>query len=226
MSMQLVQKEVSIGKSKLLVTEADWNYSYRFSDADKSVESIVADPATDEVFKFFCQNYYPLMVSCVIGECPTAEEAYELSGKYLDDWYKTVWELNPDIILKPYRHDIDLETVEFRDGSKLTILEMEGLPSATLKLIQLENEAINHPLENDPAGQMFISLFYPKMVASCNGSKDIPDALTVRDWPRSEIEKWLSASRRLNPGWFMVSEEDKTEVVKVNKKKARKRSGG
>lgn len=226
MSMQLKQKEVllsSSGDKKILVSEAGWDYTFRFSETEKELEPKLADPNHNEIFKFFCRNYYALMASCVVGDVPSPEEAFALERQYLDNWYLTVWELNPEIITLPLEGVLEAEKVDFRDGSYVYVFRARGIPSFMLKLIELERQALDHPLENDPSGQMFVSLFYPKMAAACNGSADVPDALTVRNWPRAEIGKWMDASKRLNPEWFAMDEEVQAEEAKANKKKVRKR---
>ena len=229
MTMQLRQKEVVLdgsGSRKIIVCEAGWDYSFRFSELEKELEPLLADPNHNGTFKFFCKNYYSLMASCVEGEVPTPQEAFALPRLYLDNWYWTVWELNEDTIGSPCPKETNHEEVKFRDGSSVFVWQSHGLPSFVLKLVELENEAVENPLEDDPQGQMFVSLFYPKMAASCNGSGTIPSALEVRNWPRSEIEKWLAPSRRLNPTWYAISEKEKEQEVTEKKKKVRKRSGG
>jgi hypothetical protein len=224
MSMQLRQKEVVLDQGrKIVVCEAGWDYSFRFSEMEKELEPVLADPNHNETFKFFCRNYYSLMASCVVDNVPTPQEAFSLSRMYLDNWYLTVWELNEDIIGLPCPKTIEHEEVKFRDGNSVVVWQSQGLPSFVIKLIELENYATEHPLENDPQGQMFISLFYPKMAASCNGSGDIPSAIDVRNWPRSEIAKWMDASRRLNPNWYTITEKEQEEVAAERKKKVRKR---
>lgn len=220
--MELKQKEVVLGRDgrTILVSEAGWDYTFRLDEIEKLVAEQVKD-SQDNTFKFFCNNYYPLMASCVVGEPPSAQEVYDLPRLYMDNWYLVVWELNEDIIGKPVFKQLESEEVKFRDGSSVYVYSANGLPSFVLKLVELENYALEHPFEKDPQGQMFHSVFYPKMVASCNGS-DVPDALAVRNWPRSEISKWLDASRRRNPEWFVTSEPSEPE----KKKKERKRSAG
>jgi len=224
--MQLRKLDVVLGDKKIAVQEADWNYSFRFSELERELVPLLKDPNHSETFKFFCRNYYSLMASCVVGVSPTPQEAFGLPSLYLDNWYFAVWETNEDLIGSPCPSATEHEEVTFRDGSSLIIWQSHGLPSFVLKLVELENEAVQNPLEDDPQGQMFVSLFYPKMAASCNGSTDVPDALTVRNWPRSEIQKWMDASRRLNPNWYAVTQEEKEKVVAGKKKKVRKRSGG
>jgi hypothetical protein len=228
MVMQLRTKEVVLGDDwKIVVSEAGWEYSFRFTEAEKELEPKLSDPNHNEVFKFFCRNYYSLLTSCIVdGKVPTPEEAFALPRLHLDNWYWTVWQLNEDLMGTPCPKTTEHEEVTFRDGSSVVVWQSHGLPSFVLKLVELEQEALQHPLENDPKGQMFVSLFYPKLAASCNGSGSVPDSLSVRNWPRSEINKWMEASRRQNPSWFEVSEEEKVEVEQANKKKARKRSAG
>jgi hypothetical protein len=226
--MQLRKKEVILdatGARKIVVSEAGWDYTFRFDATDKEIQQKLRDPNHNDVFKFFCTNYYSLIASCAEGEVPTAEEAFALPRLYLDNWYLTVWELNEEIIGSPCIKELESEKVTFKDGEYLYVFRSSGLPSFVLKMVELETYAVQHPVENDPQGQMFCSIFYPKMAGACNGSV-VPNALTVRNWPRSEIAKWLDASRRLNPEWYAVSEETQKEKVSQTKKKARKRSAG
>jgi len=226
MAMQLLRREVYLDrerKNMLLVSEAGWDYSFRFTEIEKEIAPLSEDPGLPQAFKFFCRNYYPLLASCVVeGAIPSPQEAFDLPRDVLDDWYYSVWKLNPDIISEKFTLKEQCEEVVFRDGTKVTVYKAAGVPSFLLKLIELEEEAVQHPLEDDPQGQMFISLFYPKMAAACNGSK-VPDARTVRGWPRGEIAKWMDASRRLNPDWFLVTEEEQKIESKERTKKVRKR---
>jgi hypothetical protein len=223
--MQLRRKEVVLGETeRIVVCEAGWDYSFRFTENEKELEPLLADPASSETFKYFCRNYYSLMASCVVeGNTPTPQEAFALSRLHLDNWYFTVWELNEDIIGSPCPKATEHEEVEFRDGSSVTVWQSHGVPSFVLKLIEIEDYATKNPLEGDPAGQVFYSMFYPKLAASCNGSSNIPDGREVRNWPRGEIQKWLEASRRLNPDWFVITEKQQEETAQSKKKKVRKR---
>jgi len=214
--MELNKKKVSVsqnGKKKITVCEASWDYSFRFDQLDKSMETAIQEAQLGAGFEFFCKNYYPLMASCVEGEVPTPQEAFEFPRMCLDNWYLAFWELNEDIIGIPYLKTMEQEEVVFRDGSIIHVWRANGLPSFLIRLAELESHATDHPVEDDPQGQLFNLMFYPKMVAACNGS-DIPDAASVRNWPRSEINKWLEASRRMNPDWFQVTELPDTEKKK------------
>lgn len=229
MTMEIRQKEIFLEglDTTIVVQEADWNYLFRYNEIEKELESIIKDPAQSEPFKFFCRNYYSLMASCVVGKVPTPEEAFSIPRSSLDMWYLAVWELNEDLMGVYEVENIGVtEEVIFRDDSSLTVHKSNGLPSFVIKLFELEQKAISEPIEGDPQGQMFLSFFYPKMAASCNGSESVPSGSEVRRWPRSEIEKWLNASRRVNPEWFVISEEEKLEATNKKEKKARKRSGG
>lgn len=227
MAMQLLQRKVYLDEERstsILVSEAGWDYSFRFAEIEKEVAPLLDDPNHNEAFKFFCRNYYPLLASCVVeGTVPSPQEAFGLPRDILDDWYYSIWKLNPDIISEKFSLKEQCEEVEFRDGTKITVYKASGVPSFLLKLIELEDDANRHPLQDDPQGQMFISLFYPKMAAACNGSSNVPDARTVRSWPRGEIAKWMDASRRLNPEWFLVTEEEQKAEAKERTKKVRKR---
>jgi hypothetical protein len=228
--MRLKTKEVLLdasGSKKIVVTEAGWDYSFRFSETEKAIATYLTDNNYNKTFKFFCQNLYPMLASGVVrGEVPSPPEAFAMEGMYLNNWYLSFWELNEDIIGRPYTKTINHEQVVFKDGTSVVVWEAQGLPSFTLKLIELEYAATDHPLEDDPEGQLFVSLYYPKMAASCNGSRDIPDAMTVRNWPRTEINKWIAASQKMNPDWWLLAEEQKQEAAQQKRKKPRRRSGG
>lgn len=222
MTMELRQKEVIISEEgrKIVVAEAGWDYSFKFSELEKGLEPKLLDPNHNETFKFFMSNYYSLMASCVVGDAPSAEEAFGMPRLYLDNWYLAMWELNEDLIGRPYLGTREHEDVEFRDGSNIHIYKADGMPSFVLKLVELEAYATEHPIEDDPQGQLFQLMFYPKMAASCNGSA-IPSAVEARGWPRSELNKWLEVSRRMNSDWYVTvePEEVKTKEKKKEKKK-------
>lgn len=225
MSMQINQKDVIINTKgdKITIVEAGWDYSFRFNELDKSLEPKLLDPDLDETFKFFLSNYYALIASCVVGEPPSAEEAFGMPREYLDNWYLTVWELNEDIIGRPYVRNLENEEVEFRDGNTIHIFRADGLPSFILKLIDLEAYARENPIEDDPQGQLFQLMFYPKMAAGCNGSA-LPSAAEARTWPRAELNKWLEASRRMNPEWYITVQPE--EVSAEEKKREQEKSDG
>ena len=89
------------------------------------------------------------------------------------------------------------ETVEFRDGTKITVSEATWMIS--MKLQNLQEQAGKEPL-TDPNEEIFHTLVYPKL-ASCS-TGDVPDYATAKDWPSSELDKWYFAVRRVNPDWF------------------------
>jgi len=220
MSMQIRQKDVIISADgeKITVAEAGWDYSFKFTELEKELLPKLQDSDQSETFKFFLNNYYSLMASCVVGDVPSAEEAFRMPRTYLDNWYLAVWELNEDIIGKPYVKTLESEEVTFRDGNTIHIFKAEGLPSFIIKLVELEEYANKHPIEDDPQGQLFQLMFYPKMAAACNGST-IPSAEEARSWPRAELNKWMSASRRMNSEWYVTAQP---EIEETNKKKERK----
>jgi len=225
--MDLKKKEVFLGKGKpvTLVSESGWDYTFRFSEIEKTFQKMFEQEGYDKLFKFFCENYYSLMAACSSGYVPEPEEAFSLPRLYLDNWYLTVWEMNEEIIGKPYLKSLEHEEVVFRDRSSVFVWAANGMPSFILRLAELEFYAEEHPFEDDPKGQVFQSSFYPKMAACCNGS-DPPEAAEVRSWPRSEIYKWMEASRRLNPDWYITVEKKAEEAEVKKQKKTKKRSRG
>ena len=214
--IKLNTREIDDGNRTIIISEADWDFTSRFTSIDSKIEELIKDEH-DETFKFFCRNYYPLMAACVFENTPTAKEAYEMSRKRLDDWYIAVWELNPDIIDRPFKSKFEFEDVSFRDGSTVRVYATYGLPSFALKLNELEVYAQKNIIKDDPQGQLFQLIFYPKLAAACNGSV-IPNANDVRRWPRSEITKWMVASQKMNPDWYTTPESVDADKDKKEKK--------
>ena len=172
-------------------------------------------------------NYYPMLASCVEGEVPSAQEAYNLPQGKLDEWYMANWKFNPDLYPEEI-HKPKQETIELRDGKKIIMEESLGRPSFMLRFYQLELQAEEHPFTDDERGQVFQLIFYPKLAACCT-INSLPPANEVRHYPRTEINKWMSVSRTLNPDWYASPEEKvKEKVVGEQKKRSRskKRSNG
>lgn len=218
MSIELTKEEITIGDKLITIIEADWDFTFRFSLLDKQMaEREKETPSEDKTFAFFCLNYYPLMASCVLGDPPTAEEAYALPRGELDKWYLALWRLNVDIVKSPAPAALEKEKVTFRDGSEIVVYANHGLPSFSLKLHEYETYAQDHIIEGDAQGQIFSLMFYPKLAASCNGSSP-PPVDDVRKWPRSEIMKWMEVTQRLNPEWFATPEEQKKTGDEKRKK--------
>ena len=225
MSIDLKKETISLGEGKtIIVTESGWDFSFRFDELEKEVQKIETD---NKVFKFFCVNYYPLLASCVEGNPLSAQEAFALSRETLDQWHIAVWKLNPDLYSDEL-HEARSEQVEFRDGFKITLEEGLGRPSFLLRFYELELQAEENPLTDDERGQVFQLIFYPKLAACCI-TNSLPPAEVVRSWPRTEINRWMTASRELNPDWYASPEEkveQKIQTTEKKKKVSRKHSRG
>lgn len=94
------------------------------------------------------------------------------------------------------------KTVEFRDGSKLTVSEQTW--DIVMRLNELEVWAQANQLD-DPKKQLFREAFYPKLAACASG--DVPDEETARALPSAELDLWWSAVREVNPEWFTKLDE-------------------
>lgn len=215
MSIDLRKKTLSLTEGKTItVIESGWDFGFRFDELDKEMQNLETD---DKVFKFFCVNYYPMLASCVEGDVPSPQEAFALPYEKLDEWYITIWKLNPDLYPEEY-HKPKQETVELRDGFSITMEESLGRPSFMIRFYQLELYANEHPFENDERGQVFQSVFYPKLAACCI-TNSLPPAEEVRHYPRVEINKWMTVSRALNSDWYASPEEKAEQKVEVSQKK-------
>jgi len=215
MSIDLRKETISLKEGKTLtIMESGWDFSFRFDELEKEMQKV---DTRDKVFKFFCVNYYPLLASCVEGILPSPQEAFALPREILDKWHLTTWKLNPDLyadeLHKPMR-----EEIEFRDGLKVTMEESLGRPSFVIRFYELELYAEEHPMENDERGQVFQLIFYPKLAASCV-TNILPSAEEVRHWPRTEINRWMEISRRLNSDWYATPEEKVEQRVVTSEKK-------
>jgi hypothetical protein len=221
-TIQLQTETIELASGTVItVSEATWSSEFIRSQLETDAKNVVDQ---DKTLGFFRSNLYPLMACCVSGDVPSAEESYVLPRTKLDEWYSAVWRLNPDMFTVGY-HEGSSEVVQFRDGTTITIHENRGMPSFLLRLFELEQHAIDHPLE-DIQAQVFHSSFYPKMAGCVNGSK-IPDVQTALLWPRSELNKWFTAARRLNADWFTALDQvsQAAEDQKSEKKSKRKRAG-
>jgi len=220
--MELRTKTIRLMDGKnLVVHEADASYDARMALLVN--EANTADH-NDKNFLFFWRTYYPILAACANGQIPTPAEAYALPADVLDEWYLTVWELNQDILgaTKEARSRV----VEFRDGSSLTAHETLDLPSFTLRIVALENEALNR--ENVPASEVsFRTYVYPR-VAGCS-SGNVPSVEEAIKYPRAELAKWSAIVMDLNPKLFQfIMDEaarvsplaDKEEVKKKRKRRA------
>jgi hypothetical protein len=194
--MKLKTERVSLADDiTVVVCEADASFDARLRQATRDAESVEGEPA----FVLFSRMFYPLMSSCT-KDAPGAEESYKLEWSLLDKWYRSVWKLNPSVLGK-FRKPKS-KVVKFRDGSELTIQESQDYPSFLLRLIELEQES--DAVKDTPADEIsFRNYVYPKIAACVVGDKKAPPVDDVlKNYPRSEIEKWTQAAIDLNKNWF------------------------
>jgi len=95
--------------------------------------------------------------------------------------------------------ELKRETVKFRDGTKLTVIEANW--AVSLKLQELEEQASAAPLE-DPKSQRFNLLVYPKLAACSSGQ--VPSMQEALEMPSTELDKWFLAVKNLNSDWFEI----------------------
>jgi hypothetical protein len=218
------QKEsLRLSCGDFVVSEADFDISRRLKrlneDAVKS--SSEGEPGA---LTYFRRNIYPVLAAPASGVVPDVMAAYSLPRDELDVWWLAVWKLNPEWFDRPFDQESKTWTIGFRDGSKITIIEDADMPSIVLRLLELEDEALEHPVD-DPDTQIFRLSFYPKM-AACVIEGDVPPADVLRKWPSSEINRWYEGVRKINPQWFLaldaISEEAQRAAAEREKEKKKK----
>lgn len=218
--MELLTKTIDLTDGRqVAVCEADATFDARMAImANRASKETGRDP----VFNFFYRTYYPILYACTRGDVPDPFESLELSSEKLDEWYRAVWELNPDI-LGEYQAEGQAHPITLRDGRIIMIHETHDLPSYVLRLIRLEMEAQNKkgvPEEE----RTFRSFVYPKIAACSNGSQvpTVDEAITL---PRTDIMAWSGMAMTLNPRWFqpIFDEADRLALETEAQKKKRSR---
>jgi hypothetical protein len=219
--MELLKKTIDLADGlQVTVCEADATFDARMGiQANKAEKEAGGDP----VFNFFRATFYPILYACTRGDVPTAEQAFALPDEKLNEWYRAVWELNPDILgVYEVGHQVLIHTL--RDGREIQIHETHDLPSYVLRLIRLEVEA--QKKEDAPEEERtFRNFVYPKIAACSNGSQ-VPSADDAVKLPRVDITAWASHAMTLNSKWFqpIFDEAERTarEADKVKKKRSRR----
>lgn len=215
--MDIQKKSVKLtDDTSIIVCEAGANYDARFSQA--MIEADKCEDA-DKTLVFFFKTFYPILSACT-ENAPSAQDAYALDHKKLDEWYLAVWELNPELLGPlPVVHT---EEVIFRDGSKIVLAESHGFPSFVLRLVQMENDAQERA--DTPADEhSFRNYIYPK-IAACVVSENIPDVdMVVSAFPHAEIARWSAIAMKLNKNWFDFI-FDEAEKEKVNSEEVKKKT--
>lgn len=224
MQIQTETLKLSDGRT-ITVSENDWGIARRLKHLTDQARQSESVEDQKSAWIYFQRDLYPLLAAPSTGDVPDVIDAYAMPRDELDLWYLAVWRLNAEWFAKPFDEETRIETVIFRDGSKIKLVEESGMPGIVLRLLDLEDEAMLEP-NDDPDIQIFRLSFYPKM-AACVIEGDVPPADLLRKWPTSEINKWYEATRRVNPEWFLqldaISDEAQraaTEREKEQKKKA------
>lgn len=104
---------------------------------------------------------------------------------------------------------LNSESVKFRDGSKLVV--MEAAWAASIRLQDLENEARKAPLV-DASDNIFNLYVYPKLAACSTGN--VPTMKAALLMPSAELDKWYNAVKRVNPDWFVALQQAQDAVDK------------
>lgn len=112
--------------------------------------------------------------------------------------------------------DCKTETVEFRDGSSLTLSESNW--TIGMKLVRLTQEAATQPPLEDLDAQVFRVNVYPKLIAGVVDGIP-PTEEQAQAMPESELDKWYNAAERLNPKWFVSPEPEAEAPAEEVKKK-------
>ena len=108
--------------------------------------------------------------------------------------------------------ELSTETVTFRDGTTLTVMEANW--AVSIKLTDLEEQARQNP-HPDAVTQKLKSNVYPKL-AACSLGEHIPTLEETAAMPSRELDKWFLAVKRMNPDWFEMADAavNTEEVVK------------
>jgi hypothetical protein len=108
------------------------------------------------------------------------------------------------------------EVVEFRDGTKITVLEasfnedveIAGLEKIANTLNEAEAKKIDEEKRQTTVQErrfwFFRAAVYPKLCA-CSSREDglpIPNEREAFELPSTEFTKWEDAVRKVNPHWF------------------------
>jgi len=190
--------------SKLVVWESSWDISMARTAMEEEARNQKAklNGQGNPELSYFHEMIYAPLAACSTGDVPTVEQAFQLAAADLDDWFEGAREVNGEWFDST---KAEPETVEFRDGSKITIVPAYT-PSVLMKLHRLESEAEKGPPADSVSAETFRLLYYPRLAACSIG--DVPTREEARsEWPTSELDKWYQATRRVNPRLFLPLEE-------------------
>jgi hypothetical protein len=212
----------------LVIWESSWETSMARSamevEARKQREALSdpKDPAVLDLL-FFQEKIYATLAACSTGDVPTVEQAYQLPPDVWDAWFEAARAVDPDSFID---ERAEPETVTFRDGSSVTV-HPAYLPSAMMKVYQLDQEAEQGPADEAVSAVTFRVLYYPKLAGCSTG--DVPTLEQARsEWPTVELDRWYAAARRVNPELFLPLEElalaNQQKAEQAQKKRPRSRS--
>lgn len=113
------------------------------------------------------------------------------------------------------------EQVTLRDGTSLVISEENWLTGVKLlRLQKASNDATDtHP---DLEREYFRLYTYPKLCAAIVKGEPPTEEEAIM-MPASELDKWYTAVKSLNPHWFPEETEEKSVESTEKKRKPRKR---
>ena len=224
MAIKRRQKPFDLAGSSLTVWESSWDISMARTamEEDARAQKAKLNGSGDPDFLFFFEAIYAPLAACSTGDVPTVEQAYQLPPDAWDRWYETARAVDPDTFGDEV---IEPETVELRDGSKITILP-SYLPSVQMQLQRLERLANEAQAEGESVSTVtFRLLYYPRLAACSTG--DVPSMDEARsEWPTAELDRWYQAARRTNPRLFLPLEEialQNQEAAEAQQKKKDKR---
>ena len=236
--MTITRKQIDFTFSdgrQVVVHEANWDIATEKSAqesqarTDKAKLNGSGDPAKaklygsgDPALLYFREMIYPYLGPCTSGMVPSVEDAMQLPSADLDGWLEVVRVVNSDWL--PPTEETE-ESIEFRDGSKLTVLPTTR-PSVLMRLQRLELQADQGTPETTVTAETFRLLYYPKMAGCSIG--DVPTLEAARDLPESELDKWYGAVRRVNPSLFrpleQMAEANQAAMEATEKKSWKRRS--
>lgn len=219
--------EVIVDGRKMVISEANWCMTRK---AHQLEDEIREHPSTAPL-DFYMDNFYPFLFAFSSGAVPGREETLKMAIEHpqeFDSWFCAVRRLNPTKF-KMNGHETDKDStreLEFRDGSKITVISSHNHPSFVFKAQIIHDEVMQRysgdELDIDPELFAFQSNFYPAMAACSTG--DVPNVDEVDNWPETELAKWYLACREENPSLFpsVVTEAERAtaEIEDASKKKS------
>lgn len=218
--MDIARKTIKLEDGReISVFESTWEASANRTRIEETARAdrLRLNGTGDPVFLFFLEVYYSYLGSCSSGSIPSPEEAFSLSDRDLDHWYRSIVEVNPEGFKKI---DFDLTgEVVFRDGASFRIVSA-FLPSVTMKRVRLEEEGLRKEADREKPKDVFSVYVYP-LLASCSIG-EIPSPEEVKTWPEVEIYKWRDAVEQVNPHLFETAEERALDQARENKEVSKK----